>query len=117
MSEKSLKQKIDESHAEPAVRRLLYWMYGDDPECAMEIIDSGYTAGNTDFANDVCSLLVYLERIKKEQDRDTRHCCAEKAMQAVMEYVHEQSVASICDGVADVVHAACMNARCIKSTS
>ena len=73
MNEKSLKQNIDERHSDPAIRRLLYWMNGSDKECAAAIDDPGYTAGNTEFANDVCSILAYLENkegVKQERDRN-----------------------------------------------
>jgi hypothetical protein len=54
----SIKDQIDKGYSHPAMRRLMYWKYGDDPGCSAEI-ESTFCAGNQDFANAVCELIDY----------------------------------------------------------
>ena len=56
------KRFIDSKHKHERIRRLFYWAYANDPDCAAEI-DDGYTAGNKLFADDVAFLLSEYEKL------------------------------------------------------
>lgn len=96
-------------------------MHGDDPECAAELKDVTYCAGNRAFAEDVIEVLKmvtgdllpmveFLNAIKRYQDRDTRHACAEAAMQEVKKTNIDEALSfDGLDTLSNRVHSVCMN--------
>lgn len=64
----SMKQIIDTQTENDAMRRLLYWKYGNDPDCwnAINGQFKNYTSGSQSFSNDVCGLIDYAGELEDE---------------------------------------------------
>jgi len=62
----STKQLIDAQTENEAMRRLLYWKFGSDPDCwnAIHGQFKDYTSGSQDFSNDVCALIDYASQLE-----------------------------------------------------
>jgi hypothetical protein len=67
----SIKQIIDAQTENDAMRRLLYWKFGGEPDCwnAIQRQFQDYTSGSQDFSNDVCGLIDYAGELESEVAR------------------------------------------------